>query len=168
MEQWDIYDKCFVKTGRTHERGKTLEEGDYHLVVHIYPINSKGQILIQKRTDTVSWKPGFWAATGGSAISGDDAWTTCQKELWEELGIKATRENSSLVMMYRRHNSFCAVWLVKTDVSIEELKLQPEEVAEAKWATRTEIKEMAKEGIWVDYFYLDFMFHLIEEDLGTM
>ena len=48
MEQWDIYDKCFVKTGRTHERGKTLEEGDYHLVVHIYPINSKGQILIQK------------------------------------------------------------------------------------------------------------------------
>ena len=71
-------------------------------------------------------------------------------------------------MMYRRHNSFCAVWLVKTDVSIEELKLQPEEVAEAKWATRTEIKEMAKEGIWVDYFYLDFMFHLIEEDLGTM
>ena len=24
MELWDIYDECFVKTGRIHERGKPL------------------------------------------------------------------------------------------------------------------------------------------------
>lgn len=167
MELWDIYDKCFIKTGRTHERGKPLAEGDYHLVVHIYPINSKGQILIQKRTDTVSWKPGYWASTGGSAIIGDDAWTTCQRELWEELGIEATRENASLAMMYRRHNSFCAVWIVRTDVTIDELKLQPTEVADAKWVTREELKAMTKEGIWVDYFYMDFLYYLIDEEFGT-
>lgn len=168
MELWDIYDQCFVKTGRLHERGKPLAEGDYHLVVHIYPMNSKGQILIQKRADNVSWKPGFWAATGGCAIAGDDAWTTCQKELWEELGIKATRQNSSLVMTYRRHNSFCAVWLVRTDVSIDELRLQPSEVTEAKWASRSEIKAMGEKGLWVEYFYMDFLFHMIEEEYGTM
>ncbi|NLK99452.1 MAG: NUDIX domain-containing protein [Clostridiales bacterium] len=168
MELWDIYDKCFVKTGRLHERGKPLKEGDYHLVVHIYPINSKGQILIQKRTDTVSWKPGYWANTGGSAIAGDDAWLTCQKELWEELGIKATRENSSLAMTYRRNNSFCAVWLVQTDMSIEELTLQPTEVVEAKWVTREEIKSMGEKGLLVEYFYLDFLFYLIDEEFGTM
>lgn len=54
MELWDLYDGCFKKTGRTHERGKPLPEGQYHLVVHIYPINRKGEILIQKRLDTVS------------------------------------------------------------------------------------------------------------------
>jgi isopentenyldiphosphate isomerase len=163
MELWDIYYECFVKTGRIHERGKPLAKGDYHLVVHIYPINSKGQILIQKRTDTVSWRPGYWASTSGSAIAGDDAWITCQKELWEELGIKATRQNSSLAMMYRRHKSFCAVWLVRTDVSIEELTLQPSEVVDAKWVTRDELKIMGEKGIWVDYFYMDFLYHLIDE-----
>jgi len=167
MELWDIYDKCFIKTGRLHERGKPMNKGDYHLVVHIYPINSKGQILIQKRADTVSWKPGYWAVTGGSAVAGDDAWTTCQKELWEELGLKADRENACLAMMYRRHNSFCAVWLVRTDVSIDELKLQASEVTEARWVTREELKFMAEKGIWVDYFYLDFLFNLIDEEFGT-
>lgn len=168
MEIWDIYDKCFIKTGRTHERGKPLAEGDYHLVVHIYPINTKGQILIQKRTDTVSWRPGYWAATSGSAIVGDDAFITCQKELWEELGIKATRENSSLAMMYKRHNSFCAVWIVRTDVSIEELSLQPSEVVDAKWVSPSEIKTMGEKGIIVEYFYMDFLFQLIEEEFGTI
>lgn len=168
MELWDIYDKCFVKTGKLQERGKPLKDGDYHLVVHIYPINSKGQMLIQKRTDTVSWKPGYWANTGGSAITGDDAWVTCQKELWEELGIKATRQNSSLAMTYRRNNSFCSVWLVQTDISIEELTLQPTEVVEAKWVTREEIKSMVEKGLLVDYFYIDFLFYLIEEEFGTI
>ncbi|CRZ34863.1 NUDIX domain-containing protein [Herbinix hemicellulosilytica] len=167
MELWDIYDKCFIKTGRLHERGKPMADGDYHLVVHIYPINSNGQILIQKRADTVSWKPGYWAVTGGSAVSGDDAWATCQKELWEELGLKADRENASLAMMYRRHNSFCAVWIVRTDVSIDELRLQASEVKEARWATREDIKALANEGLWVDYFYMDFLFRLIDDELRT-
>lgn len=168
MEIWDVYDECFIKTGRTHERGIPLADGDYHLVVHIYPMNSKGQILLQKRTKTLSWRPGYWAATSGSAIAGDDPWTTCRKELWEELGIEATRENSSLAMMYRRHSSFCAVWLVRTDVSVEELTLQPTEVVDAKWVTRSELKAMGEKGICVEYFYMDFLFQLIEEEYGTI
>ncbi len=124
--------------------------------------------MIQKRTDTVSWKPGYWANTGGSAITGDDAWLTCQKELWEELGIKATRENSSLALIYKKHSSFCAVWIVKTDITIEELTLQSAEVVEAKWVTREEIKAMAEKGILVEYSYMDFLFHLIDEEFGTI
>ena len=70
-------------------------------------------------------------------------------------------------MMYRRHNSFCAVWLVNTDVSIDELKLQPSEVDDAKWVTREEIKAMGKKGLLVEYFYLDLLYHLIDEEHGT-
>ncbi|NLP16719.1 MAG: NUDIX domain-containing protein [Clostridiales bacterium] len=168
MELWDIYDKFFVKTGRKHERGKPITGDDFHLIVHIYPINSKGQLLIQKRADTVSWKPGYWASTGGSAISGDDAWTTCQKELWEELGIRATPQNSYLAMMFRKYNSFCVIWLVRTDVSVEELTLQPAEVTEARWVTREEIKELEEKGQWIGYSYMDFLYHLIDEEFGTI
>jgi len=36
MELWDIYDKYRHKTGRIHERGIPLKDGDYHLVLHIF------------------------------------------------------------------------------------------------------------------------------------
>ncbi|MBH1940550.1 NUDIX domain-containing protein [Mobilitalea sibirica] len=162
MEIWDIYDDCFMKTGRTHERGKPLAKGDYHLVVHIYPINKKGEILIQKRAETISWKPGIWAATGGSAIAGEDAWTACQRELLEELGIKATKENSTLAFMYKRLDHFSTVWLVKTDIEIKDLKLQKSEVADAKWVTQKQLRKMIADGVFFEYSYLDFLFKLIK------
>lgn len=165
MELWDIYDQCFLKTGRVHERGKPLTKGDFHLVVHIYPVNSKGELLIQKRTENISWKPGYWAATGGSAVVGEDAWTACRRELKEELGIVATRENTSMVLMNRRYDSFMTLWVVKTDISISELKLQPEEVADATWATPQEIRTMIAEGIFVEYNYLEYLFQYIKNEM---
>lgn len=164
MELWDIYDECFIKTGRTHERGKPFASGDYHLVVHIWPVNSKGEFLIQKRVDTISWKPGYWAATGGSAIAGEDAWTACQRELKEELGIEATKQNSSLLLMSKRNNNYMTLWIIKTDIPIQELELQPEEVADAKWATPEEIKLMIEDGVFIGYHYLDYMFEKLEEE----
>lgn len=167
MELWDVYDGCFRMTGRTHERGMPLPHGDYHLVVHIYPVNKKGEILIQKRVDTVSWKPGYWAATGGSATAGEDAFTACQRELKEEIGLEATLENSSLALMYRRNDSFSTVWLVRTDADLEEFQLQPEEVAAVKWVSPEEIKKMITSGIFIDYSYLDYLFTLIKLEFGT-
>lgn len=158
MELWDLYDSCFNKTGRVHERGKPLNEGDFHLVVHIYPVNSKGEILIQKRAETLSWKPGYWAATGGSAEVGEDAFTACRRELFEELGIEATLNNTTLEFMSRRGDHFTTVWIVRIDIDIDELVLQPSEVSEAKWVTAKQLQEMMDEGIFYNYTYLEYLF----------
>lgn len=45
MEIWDIYDKYRRKTGATHERRITMKTGDYHIVVHVWVVNSKGELL---------------------------------------------------------------------------------------------------------------------------
>lgn len=164
MEIWDIYDSCFQKTGRTHERGKPLAPGDYHLIVHIYPVNDKGEVLIQKRAENLSWKPGLWAATSGSAVVGEGAWTTCQRELKEELGIEATKDNSSLAFMYRRREHFSTVWLVKTNVDIKDLTLQPSEVSDVKWVNQKQLKEMLESGEFFNYPYLDLLFSVIGRD----
>ena len=74
MELWDVYDHCFQKTGRIHERGNPLPPGEYHLVVAVYPVNSQGQVLIQKRNPDLKLMPGLWAATGGSALQGISSW----------------------------------------------------------------------------------------------
>lgn len=47
MELWDIYNENREKTGRTIVRGQKLGENEYHLVVHMWIINSNGQFLIQ-------------------------------------------------------------------------------------------------------------------------
>ena len=51
MELWDVYDIDRQKTGKLAQRvnGKSMPEGEYHLVVHICLFNAKGQLLIQQR-----------------------------------------------------------------------------------------------------------------------
>ena len=48
-------------------RGNKLEAGQFHLVVSIFPINSKNQVLVQRKKPNLKLIPGEWAATGGSA-----------------------------------------------------------------------------------------------------
>lgn len=53
------------KTGKTMIRGEAIPIGFYHIGVHIWPMNDKGELLIQRRSMGVQWKPGIWAVTGG-------------------------------------------------------------------------------------------------------
>lgn len=161
MELWDVYDHCFQKTGKVHKRGNPLAAGDYHLVVAVFPVNSDRQVLIQKRNPDLKLMPGIWAATGGSAISGEDAWAACQRELKEELGLAATKENAEMIAVFKRLDSYNTVWVVHTDVKVEELSLQQEEVADAKWVGIPELKAMAKEGLFHNYRYLDWVLDYI-------
>lgn len=163
MELWDVYDQCFKKTGRVHERGKVLAPLDYHLVVHIYPVNDQKEILIQKRSETVAWKPGIWAATGGSAIQGEDMYEACIRELNEEVGILADEKCMELYALLKRENSFNAVWIVHKNIDISELSLQVEEVSEVKWASIEEVKKMVENQEFHSYPYLDMLFDYIIE-----
>lgn len=157
MELWDVYDHCFQKTGRIHERGNPLAPGEYHLVVAVYPVNSRGQVLIQKRSPDLKLMPGVWAATGGSAIQGEDAWEACRRELKEEIGLSATKENAEMVAAFKRIDSYNTIWIVHTDVRAEELVLQKEEVADVKWVSVAELKSMARDGTFHYYRYLDWL-----------
>ena len=67
VEIWDLYDAQGEKTGKTMIRGEAIPIGFYHIGVHIWPMNDKGELLIQRRSMGVQWKPGIWAVTGGSA-----------------------------------------------------------------------------------------------------
>lgn len=158
MELWDIYTKDREKTGKAIVRGNPLGEGEYHLVVHMWIMNSKGQFLIQKRAIGVKSSPNMWAITGGAAIAGDDSYSACIREVKEEIGIRADMEQAEVAFTYIRQVSICDVWLIRQDFSIEECTLQKEEVSEVKWATSQEIIEMVERGIFHNYQYLDDLF----------
>ena len=48
-ELWDVYTKDRVKTGTLHRRGEKMQDGEYHMVVHICIFNSRNKDSPLKR-----------------------------------------------------------------------------------------------------------------------
>jgi 8-oxo-dGTP pyrophosphatase MutT (NUDIX family) len=139
-----------------------MKEGQYHLVVNIFLVNSQKELLIQKRSNTVEWKPDIWAATGGSAVTGEDPYEACIRELKEEIGIDVVREDLKMLAIYQRKFSYQAVFLMHSEATLSQMTMQEEEVAELKWATIAEIKDMIKKHIFHKYQYFDWLCEIIE------
>lgn len=49
-ELWDLYNEKREPLGETHERGKPLPDGKFHIVANVLPVNLDGKILITKRS----------------------------------------------------------------------------------------------------------------------
>ena len=150
-ELWDLYDAQGQRTGRTMIRGEDVPAGLYHLAVHIWPRNSRGEYLIQRRAPGVQWKPNLWAVTGGSAISGEDAVTAARRELREEIGYDASEAEMEQVACLRRTNSFCAVYSLLIDWPAEQFVLQSEEVRAVQWCDSARLTRMVAENALYNY-----------------
>ena len=150
MEVWDLYDKNRIKTGRTHVRGTPLVEEDYHIVVHVWIRNNKGEILLTKRHENKP-HPNLWECTGGSILLGEDSIEGALREVKEEIGISLLRDNGKLVKSERRkmYNDFCDVWLFDQNFEISETKLQQDEVCDIKWVTRSDLDNLYRSNLLV-------------------
>ncbi len=143
MEIWDIMNEKGIVTGRTAVRGRTvLRNGEYHLVVHIWVVSSKGNLLIQRRSERRRLMPGEWAATGGSAVSGENSVAAAARELREELGIRAADGALKFAARLKRRNSLLDIYFIRCDADATGLRLQRNEVAEVKWVTPDELRDM--------------------------
>ncbi len=151
IERWDLLDQYGHPTGKTMIRGSGMRSGQYHLVVHIWIVDSKGRILLQRRALQRRLMPGVWAATGGSAVAGENSETAARRELKEELGIDTAAGEMQFVSRLRRRNAFTDVWVLKTDVDANTLTLQKEEVAEVRWVTEQELRVMIVKGDFHHY-----------------
>ena len=148
MELWDVYDKDRNRVGRKHERGTPLPDGDYHLVVSIWIVNSRQEILLAKRHPNKHY-PNLWECPGGSVLAGEDSLEGALREVKEEIGIDLAGCNGELVKSERRDQDFRDVWLFHHDFNIEESVLQQEEVTDVKWVTISELESMFNEGMVV-------------------
>ena len=159
-EIWDVYDKDRNLTGRTHRRGDSLLDGDYHLVVHVWIQNSNGEFLITKRTPNKGF-PNMWEATGGSAVAGDNSLDAAVREVKEETGFDVLPENGKIIFTIQREDNFCDVWLFHQDFNIENIVFQPNETCGAKWSGKEEIRQMINNGDFVPFSYIEKMFATI-------
>ena len=152
-EYWDLFDGAGQVTGENHLRGSEVPKERFHKVVHIWIQNSKGELLMQKRSDKVDNCPGIWATTGGSVQAGEEPLVTAVRELSEELGIHISEEELQYCLMVRRKDAFCYVYLLRKDIPVENLTLQECEVAAAEWMSLETADKMVQERTMHRYVY---------------
>lgn len=148
MELWDIYDENRIATGRTHVRGVPLEKGDYHLIADVWTVNLKNQILLTRRHPDKPYGL-MWECTGGSVLAGETSLEGALRELSEEAGIKAQKQDLHLIHSIRQKERFVDTFITRLDVTIEDVRMQPEEVVDAKFVTFKDLLELWKQGIVV-------------------
>ena len=152
-ELWDIYDGHRNLTGRLHRRGDPLKDREYHLVVHVWLQNSKGEFLLTKRSPDKGF-PNMWESPGGSALAGDDSISAALREVKEETGLTADPALGKCVISFRRDDSFVDVWLFKQNFNLDDVILQEGETCDKMYASVERIKELCENGVFIPYSYL--------------
>lgn len=160
----DIYDIHRNLTGKKVQRGNPRAADEYILVVHLLIFDRQGRFLAQQRVpDKASW-PGMWdVSLGGIAQSGDDSRRAAAREAAEELGLQLDLSDTEPIFSFRAGNTFDDYWLVEIDSGNLKLKLQPEEVADARWVTRPEWEALVNDRKVIPYSFQYILFDLYEK-----
>lgn len=72
------------------------------------------------------------------------------RELEEELGIKANKEDLKYIGTYARINDYVEVFLLKSNINVDELKLQEDEVQDVKWMKISDFQQLIDDGMASD------------------
>lgn len=172
MEVWDLYTKYREKTGKEHIRGEKIPEGCYHLVVHVWIRNNKGEYLISQRSADRPAFPLMWECVGGSVIKGESSIEGAIREVKEEVDLDLEQEAGKLLFSKIRgtdvkyeckaYNDIMDVWLFNYSGEVQLETAITNEVADCKWMTVSEIRKLYEEKKLVQT--LDYFFCAMEAD----
>lgn len=136
-EIWDLYDENRELIVRDHVRGEQLPIEGYHLVVHVWIRNSKGE----------------------------DSLLGAIREAKEEVGVDLKPENGQVLFTKTRKiidgkifNDIMDVWLFEYDGKVDLSNATTDEVAQVTWMNREQIKELFEHNMFVEtleYFFTE-------------
>lgn len=166
MELWDLYTEDRKLTGKEHIRGEKLPENMYHLVVHVWIKNSKGQYLISQRSANRPTFPLMWECVGGSVLKGESSIDGAIREAKEEVGVELLPDNGKLIFSKnrkiidgKRFNDILDVWLFQYDGDATLNNATTDEVKQIVWMDKNQILDLFKQNELVDtlkYFFTEF------------
>ncbi|MCL2058460.1 MAG: NUDIX domain-containing protein [Oscillospiraceae bacterium] len=152
-ELWDMLDSNGDRTGRVIERGQAMFRGEFHLAVHVWIRNGKGEWLISKRSPEKETLPNIWVTCGGAAVAGEGSMAAALREAGEELGIALDPGKGRLfstIILENRHppggSCMTDVWVFSHDCPIEDIVLQLSETCDARWENADTISAMIASG----------------------
>jgi isopentenyldiphosphate isomerase len=151
MEKFDIFNPDGSPAGYSITRDEAHRKGLWHRTVHIWIINSRNELLIQKRSPVKETHPGKWdVSCAGHLSAGDDSIGGALRELHEELGLQIEKSEFRFLFTIRQtavnsvlniiDNEFSDVYLIRKDLAAKELQIQKQELTEVKFIPVDELK----------------------------
>lgn len=158
MEMHELVDANGENTGKvlTHIEARNLDnipKGYYLHIVGVVVLNSKNEVLLQKRSRFKRVKPSVWGICGGKIDFGETTLDAGVRETFEEIGVKLNKENLKILSKQPipEEKIYCTIYYIKQDVDIDKCVLQKEEVEELKYFKIEELETIDSEGIeWLE------------------
>lgn len=161
MELFDLYDSCRRPTGETMVRGTRVPTDRYRLVVHVCIFNDKGELLIQQRQPFKKGWSNLWdISVGGAVVAGETSQQGAHRELLEELGLDIDFSGKVPAFTTTFESGFDDIYIRNMEIELSQLRLQPEEVQTAAWATKAQILTMIEEQTFIPYskVFVEYLF----------
>ena len=126
-------------TGKTALKSEAHKKGWFHATTHVWLFTSDKKILLQKRAATKKVFPGLWdISVAGHVGARETILEAAKREVFEEIGLQL-QEHELIKIGTRIHhishkngiidNEFHHVFIAELKISIDQLKIQEEEVA---------------------------------------
>lgn len=151
MEMLDVLDEKGNKTGIQKSKKELYQSGEWFCSVHIWIINDKREILLQKRSPKKTTFPNLWAVSvSGHVDAGETSIETVIREIKEELNLDVREEQCKYLFTLKRENIFenCInrvfddIYLLNLNIDVNNTKLQKSELCEIKYFDYNDLKNM--------------------------
>ncbi len=146
MEWIDLYDENRTPLGRVHPRSKPVEPGAFYVVVGIWIFNDRHEILLTRRHPDKKYAPNLWENTGGHVRAGENSADAAVRELYEETGVRADREELHFLGSVKVPPFFGDNFILYRNLLLSSIVLQSRETSGVQWVTLDRFNEMAAKG----------------------
>lgn len=153
MEYIDIFDENNNPIGEKKEKQQAHEDGNFHRTAHVWIINDKNELLLQKRSTRKKSHPNCWDISGAGHIKAGEAIIDgAIRELKEELGIEIEEKSLQYITTIKstknpKNMEFQYVYLLKCNKKIEEYIFEDGEVSEVKYIFYKDLEKMVEEKV---------------------
>jgi isopentenyldiphosphate isomerase len=139
----DVLDSAGRFTGVTKTKAEVHRDGDWHRAAHVWIVSGR-RVLLQRRAYVKENYPGMWdVSAAGHLSAGETSVEAAVRETFEELGLRINREELQLIGVTREScllndgtyvdHELHDVFIVRRQVELDTLSLDPAEVAEVMW-----------------------------------
>ncbi len=131
-------------------------DGDWHRAAHVW-IVADARVLLQRRSVRKENYPGLWdVSAAGHLSAGETAVEAAVRETFEEIGLHIDAEDLEYVTTNPEQcvlnggayidNEIHEVFVVRRDVDVRSLRLDPAEVDEVSWFAIEDVLSRAAAG----------------------
>lgn len=153
MEYIDVFDENNNPIGEVKEKSQAHDDGNLHRTAHVWIINDKNELLLQKRSASKKSHPNCWDISGaGHVKSGENVIDGAIRELKEELGVVAKEQELQYIATIKstknpKNMEFQYVYLLRCNKKIDEYIFEDKEVSEVKYVWYEELEKMVEKEV---------------------